>query len=129
MTADLPQPSTPTMLDVIKPFAVACLRHALTVGAGVLATHGTISASGSEQLVGAGMVVGSLVWSWYEKRGRVQITQALQDAQALLHARAVQARQMGITPVAPLPAAVAAEVRQPVIIPSTVTSPSQPSVP
>jgi hypothetical protein len=100
------------MLDVLKPFAASALRGVLQAGAGVLATHGLISSSGTEQFVGAGLMIGSFVWSWYEKRGRVQLAQALDDARALLHARAQQARQAGITPVAPLPAAVAAEVRK-----------------
>jgi hypothetical protein len=84
--------SSPSTLDFIKPFAAAALRHILTVGAGIIVAHGYANSSGAEQLVGAGMTIGGIAWSWYEKYGRAQLAQTLADAQALLHAKAQQAR-------------------------------------
>lgn len=91
MTDTTPRAPVST-LDILRPFAAAALRHALTVGAGALMAHGAVSSSGAEELVGAGMTIGGIAWSWYEKRGRAQLAQALSDAQAILRAKADAAR-------------------------------------
>jgi len=92
--ATKPGPAQPsTLSSIAKPFLASIVRHSLTVAAGALVAHGTVSSSTGEQLVGAGMVVAGLAWSWWDKRGRAQLVQALDDARALLHARAEAARK------------------------------------
>lgn len=45
-------------------------RHALTTGAGYLVGQGLIDAAQAEILVGVGMGVVALAWSFWEKRSR-----------------------------------------------------------
>lgn len=88
----LVQNAEPTWAQFLKPFAASMIRHALTVGAGVLVTHGYATSSGAEQVVAGGMALAAAGWSWYTHDGAAKIQQALADAAAIVHQRADQAR-------------------------------------
>jgi hypothetical protein len=44
------------------------LRHALTFGAGALVASGHIDPTEAETVVGAGMALGAVGWSWWQKK-------------------------------------------------------------
>lgn len=46
------------------------VRHAITVGAGWLAAEGYTNANDNQMLIGAGMVIFGILWSFYEKARR-----------------------------------------------------------
>jgi len=92
MTDPVPAAAPPSIYDILKPFAASALRHALTVGAGILVAHSWVSGSGAEQLVATGMGVGALAWSWWQKSGHVQLAQDVANLSALLQAKADAAR-------------------------------------
>lgn len=58
-------------LGFLKQVFGSAVRHALTVGSGVLLTYGLVDETGATQLVniGSGIVMGlvALGWSWYLK--------------------------------------------------------------
>jgi hypothetical protein len=57
------------MDEMTKTFLAGVLRHALTVLGGVLVHSGYVDASGANTLVGAGMILGGVAWSWWQKKG------------------------------------------------------------
>lgn len=82
--------------EALKPFLAAAARHVLTIAATGLVSHGYVSSSGAEQVVGAGMVAAGLAWSWWEKTGHAAVAQDIANLRAILAARAAGA-------VSPLP--------------------------
>lgn len=57
------------MFDAIKPFLASLVRHGVTAAGSILAANGlAVSATDSETLVGALLVVVGLIWSFVEKK-------------------------------------------------------------
>jgi hypothetical protein len=57
------------MFDALKPFIGSLVRHGVTSAGALLAAQGlTVSATDSETLTGALLVVVGLVWSFVEKK-------------------------------------------------------------
>jgi hypothetical protein len=63
--------------QLIKSLLASAVRHGLTTLAGVLATHGYLSSSASEQFVSAGLLFAGVVWSWWQKDGQAKVLAAL----------------------------------------------------
>jgi len=78
--------------EALKPFLAAFVRWALTALASMLAAHGLMSSSGTEQFIGFGMTLASLAWSWWEKSGRAAVAADIANLRAILAARAAAAR-------------------------------------
>lgn len=60
-------------LEALKPFLAAVVRHGLTTFGGYLVASGIISNSEVAPFVGAGMVLAGIAWSWFQKRGVVEL--------------------------------------------------------
>lgn len=90
-TAAAPAPPE-TMSAILKPFLASAVRHALTVAAGALVAHGTISGGTAEQLIGVGMGLAGVAWAWWDKRGRAMLLQDIANLRAILQAKADAAR-------------------------------------
>lgn len=87
--------------EALKPFLAAFVRWALTALASMLAAHGLMSSSGTEQFIGFGTTLAGLAWSWWEKSGRAAVAADIANLRAILAARAAAARAGASTP--PLP--------------------------
>ena len=59
--------------ETIKPLLGLIARHALTTAAGILASHGYLQSSGTEQFVGAGLLFLGVAWSWWQKSGQAAV--------------------------------------------------------
>jgi hypothetical protein len=100
--------------STLQPILAGVARHVLTAAGGALVTSGYIQSSDVAGIVGTGMVLLGVAWSWWQKEGQKK---ALAVGSALLqkltatrsHAAAVEVAEK--LP-APSPAAVAAKVTQ-----------------
>jgi len=52
-------------------------RHGATTLAGILVSHGYLQSSGTEQFVGAVMLILGVAWSWWQKQGQRQVAEEL----------------------------------------------------
>lgn len=86
------------MNEALKPILAGIVRHLLTAAAGVLAAHGYLASSGTEQFIGAGMVLAGIAWSWWQKSGQQMLAEDLANARAILAARARGLRGPAPTP-------------------------------
>jgi hypothetical protein len=65
-------------------------RHALTTFGGYLAAHGYLASGGTNEFVGAGMVVIGVAWSWWQKQGQAAIEAELARVTATQSRRSTQ---------------------------------------
>ena len=66
------------------------VRHGLTTLGGILAAHGYLGSSTTEQFVAAGMVIVGVAWSWWQKRGQGLVAAELEKLKARATASSIQ---------------------------------------
>ncbi len=76
-------------------------RHALTTLAGVLVAHGYLGSSGTEQFIGAGMMLAGVGWSWWQKSGQAQVADLLKKVTGHRTVEGAVAKAQ-LTPAAPV---------------------------
>ena len=63
-------------MEELKPILAGLVRHGLTSAGGYLVASGVIQSSQVSDLVGAGMVLAGIAWSWWQKKGQSDVTAA-----------------------------------------------------
>jgi hypothetical protein len=63
-------------MEELKPILAGLVRHGLTSAGGYLVASGVIQSSQVSDLVGAGMVLAGIAWSWWQKKGQSDINAA-----------------------------------------------------
>jgi hypothetical protein len=56
--------------DFVKQAAMAVARHALTGLAGVLVSDGLITSNQTNDLIGSGLFIAGIAWSWWQKHNQ-----------------------------------------------------------
>lgn len=72
----------------LQTFAGLFIRHALTTLGGILAAHGYLGSSTTEQFVSAAMVIIGILWSWWQKSGQIALMSELGELRRRVSARA-----------------------------------------
>ena len=62
--------------EQLKPILAGLVRHGLTTAGGYLVASGVIQSSQVSDLVGAGMVLAGIAWSWWQKKGQADVNAA-----------------------------------------------------
>lgn len=60
-------------MDALKPILAGLVRHALTSLGGMLVASGYMQSSDTAALVGGGMVIAGMLWSWWQKEGQAKL--------------------------------------------------------
>jgi hypothetical protein len=68
--------------EALKPILAGIVRHALTSAGGALVAGGYIQSSDTSALVGGGMVIAGMLWSWWQKEGQAKVSALLQKMTA-----------------------------------------------
>lgn len=56
--------------DFFKNIVMSTVRHGLTTAAGFLVSQGLITGSQTNDLIGSGLFVAGIAWSWWQKHNQ-----------------------------------------------------------